>query len=277
VVKETILFRVLTEEEARTVKRWQAPSLTVSASVNGGDSDQPETIVGSLTRHREALIDHVDDDKSVTAADTPTDTADSAVSKTKNTLPANPSAEMLQTSYDEGYAQGFAEGSAAAHQQSGDEISALLNNLLHQQLAQDARLADEILLLAKAMARLLVHREIRDDATVLEGIVQSALGRLDAKTDGASIHVNPLDAAQLAMLLPEDLSKSLVADAALSRGDCVIESAGSTVRSGVNELIDSLIVDMDSLQESDAGSRGSDASSTGNADSSNKPGDEDIP
>lgn len=270
------LFRVLTEEEARTVKRWQAPSLSASGVESSRTTAQSETIVGSLTRHRETLIESSDEDESVAAPDT----AVGAAPNTQGTLPANPSAEMLQTSYDEGYAQGFAEGSAAAHQQSGDEISALLNNLTHQQLAQDSQLTDEILLLAKAMARLLVHREIRDDATVLKGIVRSALERLDAKTDSARIHVNPLDAAQLAMLLPEDQSKCLVADVALSRGDCVVESAGSTIRSGVNELIDSLIVDMDSVQASDAdnGTEDNTSSYTEPSDESgNKSGDEDTP
>ncbi len=266
------MFRVLTDEEARSVKRWRAPSLPAAGNAGSRAAVRPETVVGSLTRHRESLTGHSSGEGSVAASDR----VDSAVQQADVLLPVNPSAEMLQTSYDEGYAQGFAEGSAAAHQQSGDEISTLLNNLVHQQLAQDSLLVDEVLILAKAMARLLVHREINSDATVLEDIVRSALERLDTKSASASIHVNPLDAAQLAMLLPENLRESLVADAALDRGDCVIESASSTIRSGVNELIDSLIVDLYCVDKNDAGSDAQDGAK-GSDELVDAPVDEDAP
>lgn len=169
----------------------------------------------------------------------------------------------LQEGYDEGYRQGIETGTAqgyetgyqAGHSEAqqagqaaldayistqGREAAAHLLTVLdaaRQQLDDaEQHMAQGSLELACALARQVLRHELRTQPQALQHVVHEALGLLLEEHQAASVRLHPQDLellhTQAQTALRQDfprLNITLVPDASLSRGGCVIDAAGTTI------------------------------------------------
>lgn len=155
--------------------------------------------------------------------------------------------EVRQAGYSEGYAQGFTQG----HAQATLEGQRLINEYVETQGAQAARnfaqifasaqaqlaeseqvMAKGVLELACELARQVLRHELSANPNALLPVVREALGVLASDSKAAVVRMNPLDMDVLAEGLRQEfegLSLTLLADGAITRGGCVVESAGTVV------------------------------------------------
>jgi flagellar assembly protein FliH len=150
---------------------------------------------------------------------------------------------LKQQGYAEGFIQGQAQTTLGAQRQIADYIA----NQGHK-AAQDfgqlfvsaqAQLADaeqgiarSVLELACELARQVLRRELSVDPNALQPVIREALGLLMVESKSALVRLHPLDLEVLEAIIRTEfssLSLTLRADATLSRGGCVIESAGTVV------------------------------------------------
>ena len=155
--------------------------------------------------------------------------------------------EVRQAGYSEGYAQGFTQG----HAQATLEGQRLINEYVETQGAQAAQnfaqifasaqaqlaeseqvMAKGVLELACELARQVLRHELSANPNALLPVVREALGVLASDSKAAVVRMNPLDMDVLAEGLRQEfegLSLTLLADGAITRGGCVVESAGTVV------------------------------------------------
>jgi len=140
-------------------------------------------------------------------------------------------------------AQAFEQGRQSAQQQLRSELDAALardrgeiNRALHQFVLERQdyyrRVESEVVGLALAIARKILHREVQIDPQALAGIVRVTLEKLDVGTK-ITLHVHPQEAADwrhyFACLAEDRPAPEILDDTTLDRGECRIEtSLGST-------------------------------------------------
>jgi flagellar assembly protein FliH len=140
-------------------------------------------------------------------------------------------------------AQAFEQGRQSAQQQLRSEfetalarnsgaISRALNEFAVERQNYYRRIEGEVVELALAIARKILHREVQIDPQALAGIVRVTLEKLDVGTK-ITLHVHPQEAADwrhyFACLAEDRPAPEIHEDAALLRGECRIEtSLGST-------------------------------------------------
>ena len=240
------LFRVLTEEESRSVKRWQAPALS-SAEATVKVASQPssrQSTVPENANETDAEDDSHDEFRSDVEPDNSVEADEENIESTSLeetpinvAAAANISAEMLQSSYDEGFSAGFAEGNAAAYESDNQGLSKILKSLSEQEVLRDETLLEDIIELVKVTTGLILNQEIKTDATLIKDWVVEGLARLPSATAASIVRMHPLDADRVKQLVDQDLAIRIVEDNTLNRGDCHIEVGASSVRTGVYEQI----------------------------------------
>jgi flagellar assembly protein FliH len=154
---------------------------------------------------------------------------------------------VRQAGYSDGYAQGFTQG----HAQATLEGQKLIADYIANEGAQSAlglaqlfasaqnQLADShqvmakgVLELACELARQVLRHELATNPNALQPVVREALGVLTADTKAAAVRLNPSDIEVFGEVLRQEfsnLSLNLLPDAAITRGGCVIEAAGTVV------------------------------------------------
>ena len=153
----------------------------------------------------------------------------------------------------EGYAQGFAQAQAQAvletqqriaefTRNQGDEAAQRLAAVFaatSMQLQQSEQaIAQGVLELACEVARQVLRQELSVNPNVLQPAVREALGMLLADSKSAVVRMNPLDLEVLEEPLRAEfsnLSLTLLADARVDRGGCLVESAGTVVDASVEK------------------------------------------
>lgn len=155
--------------------------------------------------------------------------------------------EVRQAGYSEGYAQGFAQG----HAQATLEGQRLINEYIETQGAEAARnfgqifesaqaqlaeseqvMAKGVLELACELARQVLRHELSANPNALLPVVREALGVLASDSKAAVVRMNPLDIDVLAEGLRQEfagLSLTVLTDGTITRGGCLVESAGTVV------------------------------------------------
>lgn len=154
---------------------------------------------------------------------------------------------LRQAGYAEGYAAGFAQGHAQATLEGqrqiteyiatqGQEAAATFASLfdnVRQQLAQAEQvMAQGVLELACELARQVLRHELSTNPNALQPVVREALGLLAVDNKAAVVRMNPLDIEVLAEVVRQEfsgLALTLLPDAGLARGGCLVESAGTVV------------------------------------------------
>lgn len=148
-----------------------------------------------------------------------------------------------QEGFAEGFAQGRAQATLEAQRQMADYIAhqgsdaarqfAQLFATVHAQLAEAEQvMAQGTLELACELARQVLRRELSVDPKAVQPVIREALGLLVADTKSAVVRLHPLDLKVLEEVIRTEfssLSLTLLADPGLTRGGCLIESAGTVV------------------------------------------------
>ena len=164
------------------------------------------------------------------------------------TVPAPPDLQG-----QEAYAQGFVEGRAQAQleaqqriddflreqgQTSADHLASVVNTAQSQLDAAAQDMAEGVLVLACEMSRQVLLRELSIDPQSLLPVIRQALGEFIEGERTIQIKLHPEDLALLQAPLRQELgpgSLSLEADPLLSRGGCVLESAGRVVNGQIEK------------------------------------------
>jgi flagellar assembly protein FliH len=168
-------------------------------------------------------------------------------------------AALEQQAREEGYAAGRAEGLAAAQQQLRErmaQLDALYDAAARPLLALDEQTGQELVRLATIMASRVVTRELQLSPDLIARAVREAAAALPAATRELRVHVHPEDLALLQELGAAESHWQLLADPALARGDCQLESERSRLDARVETRLAAVI---DAVLGDDAECAGSDA------------------
>ena len=158
---------------------------------------------------------------------------------------------LRQQGYEEGFAAGYAEGFAKGHAQAalagqqqlddyiatqGSEAAHNFGHLFEQvrtQLAaQEQDIAKGLLEMACELARQVLRKELSVNPNLLQPVIREALGMLTLDNRAAVVRLNPVDADVLAGTVREDfggLALTLIPDASVTQGGCLVECAGAVV------------------------------------------------
>jgi flagellar assembly protein FliH len=148
-----------------------------------------------------------------------------------------------QAGYAEGYAQGHAQATLEGQRLISEYIATQGQDAAHHflslfQSAQDQveqsqqTLAKGVLELACELARQVLRRELETNPNALQPVVREALGMLTVDTKMAAVRLHPVDLDVLAEDLARDfpnLNLTLVPDATITTGGCLVEAAGTVV------------------------------------------------
>ena len=145
--------------------------------------------------------------------------------------------------YSQGYTQGHAQATLEGQRQiaeyiaiQGQETARTFGQLFETagaQLAESEQvMAKGVLELACEVARQVLRHEMSTNPNALQPVVREALSVLAVDSKAALVRLNPLDMEVLAEVLRQEfsnLSLTLLSDAAITRGGCLVESAGTVV------------------------------------------------
>lgn len=152
-----------------------------------------------------------------------------------------------QALHQQGYAEGFVQGRAQAMIEAQHQINEFTNNQGQAAARQFAQLieathvqldgaeqmaAQAVLELACDLARQVLRHEIAANPNALLPVIRESLGLLFADSRSVGVKLHPEDLEVLQPVLKEEfpnLSLNLSADGGMTRGGCLIESAGTVV------------------------------------------------
>jgi len=151
---------------------------------------------------------------------------------------------------EEGYAAGHAEGLAAARQQLDERLTrldALYEAAAYPLQALDEQTERELARLAMVVARRVIVQELQLSPGSIAQAVRQAAKALPAATRQLRVHVHPDDLLLLRELGTAETHWQLLADPALARGDCQLDSEHSRLDAQVETrlaaVIDSVLGD----------------------------------
>lgn len=141
---------------------------------------------------------------------------------------------MIEKQSKEAYERGLQEGQSAARAAHDKQLAAMqasvagaLEAFRTQRETYFARIEPEVVQLALAIARKILHREAQMDPLLLTGIVHVALEKLDAGTR-VRLHAHPSDVPIWSAYFGDpDSSRpapEVIGDPALQRGECALET-----------------------------------------------------
>jgi len=137
---------------------------------------------------------------------------------------------LEQQARDEGRAAGLAEGRATAAQVLRErlaQLDAVCEAVARPLQAFDEHVAQELARLAMVVAGRVIARELQLSPELIVRAVREAANALPAATRELRVHLHPQDLALLRELDAAERHWQLLADPALARGDCRLESEHS--------------------------------------------------
>ncbi|MDP2261871.1 MAG: FliH/SctL family protein [Hydrogenophaga sp.] len=151
--------------------------------------------------------------------------------------------EAREAAYAEGFAQGHETGSQetrdaleATVRKTAEETAVRMAQLLHNTREHLTRSEDQIsrhiLELACDLARQVVRQELAGNTQHLKPVIAEALSQLVDDGLPATVRMHPADLALMKGALQETLASpkpEFVADASISPGGCIVESASMAV------------------------------------------------
>jgi flagellar assembly protein FliH len=151
---------------------------------------------------------------------------------------------LEQQAREEGYAAGRAEGLAAAQQQLHEQLARL--DALYTAAARPLQVLDEqteqeLARLATVIARRVIAHELRLSPGLIVQAVRQAATALPAATRELRVQLHPDDLALLRELGAAETHWQLLADPALSRGDCQLLSERSRLDARVETRLAAVI------------------------------------
>lgn len=154
---------------------------------------------------------------------------------------------------DEGYAAGRAEGLTSARQETDARLArldALYASAARPLAAIDEATEQELARLAMAVARRVVAHELKSTPELVVQVIRQAAGALPSATRELRVRLHPDDVALLREREMVETDWQLVADPALARGDCRLESEKSRLDARLETRLAAVI---DAVLGDDAG------------------------
>jgi flagellar assembly protein FliH len=156
--------------------------------------------------------------------------------------PSAPSAAVLEKEiFAKGFAQGERAGTAAAQAQSAAlaaQLTQTLEGLMQVREQMIHQTERQMVQLALAIARRVVHREISLDQDLLLAMMRVALERLTGSAK-VTVRLNPAEyeAVTVAMGTSRGDQVNIMADPRVGRGGCRVESEYGEIEAGVDAQI----------------------------------------
>ena len=269
------MFRVLSDEESRKVTRWRAPEIAPGSAVvantrqqarpsHAPDDEDVRSLLGSKSLKRgkpqtsgapprlQTINDYNVFANPVVAdmhhAPVIEESKESEEPEEYDSVVRTPMAspDMLQTSYDEGYARGFAEGNAALQQHSIKELKQIISAIADASAHQDETdLEEAVVSLSLDIARLVIRREVQIDDRLMLDIVQAGLEQLPGGTRNQRyVKLHPLDANVVRRHVSDNPDVQIIDDPALERGACRIQSGASVIHAGIDDWLNNVAVQL---------------------------------
>ena len=160
---------------------------------------------------------------------------------------------LHQQARSEGFASGHAEGLAAGQQQVREQLArldALCDAVARPLQSLDEQVEKELARLATVIARRVIARELQLSPDLIAQAVRQAATALPAAARELRVHVHPEDLTLLRELGAVESHWQLLPDAALSRGDCRLESERSRLDARVDVRLAAVV---DAVLGDDAG------------------------
>jgi len=165
--------------------------------------------------------------------------------------------QAYQAGFDAGMAQGTTRGSAQGRaqvqvetrrqmddfmanmaRQTGDQLAAMLSAAQSRVVEAEQAMAQDVLELACELARQVLRRELSIDPHAVLPVLREALGLLGLQHKSAVVRLHPTDAQMLKEIVHDafaGMSLTLVSDAAVLPGGCLVESSGTVVDGTVSK------------------------------------------
>jgi flagellar assembly protein FliH len=171
-------------------------------------------------------------------------------------------ADLQAEAYKEAFEQGLAEGRAAGHKEVQAQVERLAG--MFYDLAKpfdqlDQEVEHELLLLAMALARQIVRRELKADPTQIIGIIREAIAALPVAARDVRVHLHPEDAAVVRThLAPTESERAwaIVEDPVMARGGCQITTATSRIDARLDVRLGALLSELMGTERQADGPRG---------------------
>lgn len=147
----------------------------------------------------------------------------------------------------EGYAEGFVQGAAQARldvqreindfltqqgQASAREMAGMIKSLQAQLLQLEQAAAEQVLVLACELARQIMRHEVQVYPDTLLPVIKEALSQVLVESKVKRLRMHPDDLVNVQTHLSQELADSqvtLVPDASIVRGGCLLEATHVTV------------------------------------------------
>ena len=160
-----------------------------------------------------------------------------------STPPVGPAQE--QEIFAKGFAQGQQAGAAAAQQETAalaKKLAGTLDDLMRVRNEMIRHTEKQMVQLALAVARRVVHREVSIDPNLLVTMMRVALERV---SDAArvTVRLNPVDHQSVTSGqagAPASTQVTLTADPRIARGGCRVESEYGEIDAGVDAQIEEI-------------------------------------
>ncbi len=171
--------------------------------------------------------------------------------------------ELHQQAREEGFKQGRQEGLEAGKKDIRmrvRELETLMQTLAKPLDQLDERIENELVMLALAVAKQLVRRELKTDPGQVLAVVREAMAALPLAARNVRLHLHPEDATlvrEMLALNDNERGWQIVEDPVISRGGCKISSDTSQIDASVERRLHTVIANtLGGQRESDSESDG---------------------
>ncbi len=152
------------------------------------------------------------------------------------------------------HVRGYEDGLAAARAQTAGQLAELAARIAYLDqilglLARpfevlDAEIEQQLTLLALAVGKQMVRRELKTDPAQVIAIIRESVARLPAAARDIRVHLHPEDAAVVREHLATPGSGrawSIVEDPAFSRGGCIVRTDTSQIDARLESRLNSIV------------------------------------
>ena len=156
--------------------------------------------------------------------------------------------------WDKGFADGHEAGLAAAREEQHaalaeidrrvQQLGSILEFMSRPLAEVDAQVQRQLALLAGAIARQVVRRELKIHPDDIVGVIRDTVSLLPVTARDVRVHLNPDDAQLVRSRLTEVTSErawSITEDPILPRGGCRVTSENSTIDAQVEQRVGAAI------------------------------------
>ena len=155
-------------------------------------------------------------------------------------------AEAFREAYDEGLRKGMAAGEDKLRLEV-QKLDGLLHDLAKPFAELDRQVEQELLMLAVALARQIVRRELKADPSQIIGIIRDAIAALPVAARDVRVRLHPEEAAVVRQhLAPTESERAwkIVEDPVMARGGCEVVTATSRIDARVETRLGAMLSEL---------------------------------